>query len=305
MNMKNDKLTVIQKNKWIQEYQKQLKSLNFYDLLLFKTIVSKIQSKDSLFKESYTISYRELDIAGYPEKYRYRELNKSLENLSSKIIAIKTTKGIRHSGIIKNDWFYPKRAKEVKIQIYEHMADHLLNIKEQFTRYPLNILNKLLNKYDIILFEYFSSIKNFGTQRIKLTTLRELLGLKQEYKRAAVLKQELLNKSLKRINDNTNIHVSYSDIKEGKKITGFIFTIESTKSIMQRETLTESQREIDYRERKNIREKSLGTEILYDYDYYTITAAADHENLVTLTAQRDGIKIKMTVDYRTLKNMIA
>ncbi len=230
MKKENSKeLQVVQKNEFIQKYQKQLRTLTFNDLLLFKTIVSKINSRDSLFKESYIVTYKDLNKAGFTDRNRYKQLNDCLKNLSNTMMVMEDEKGTRYTGIIKNDWYYPKRSEEVKIEIYSHMVDFLLDIKQQFTKYPLKILSVLQNKYDIILFEYFSSIKSMGSQKIGLDKLRDLLGLDdKKYHRTSILKSELLNKTLKRINDNTDIVVRYTDIKCKNKVVGFLFYIESS-----------------------------------------------------------------------------
>lgn len=237
--MKDKELQVVQKNKFIQKYQKQMKSLTFNDLLLFKTIVSKINAKDTLFKESYVVTYAELDKAGYTTRERYKEVNISLDNLSSKMLSFESEKKIIRCGIIKNHYVYEKRSKEVKIGIYPEMADFLLGIKEQFTKYPLSILNNLINTYDILLFEYFSSIKKLGQQKISLEKLRELLNVKEKYKQTLELKKELLDKTIKRINEYTDIAVHYKDIKEKNKVTGFIFYVKSNKQFLVKDYIKE------------------------------------------------------------------
>lgn len=238
-NKKNTDLQVVQKNKFIQKHQKQLRSLTFQDLLLFKTIVSKINAKDTLFKESYTITYKELDKAGYPSKYRYSEINKSLENLASKMLSFETKESIVTCGVIQNKWIFEKRSEELKIIVYPEMADFLIGIKEQFTKYPLSVLSNLTNKYDIILFEYFSTFKEYGQQKVTIDKLKELLNIKDKYKRTPLFKKELLNKSINRINEFTDINIKYTEVKEKNKITGFIFFIESDKKYSIKEYIKE------------------------------------------------------------------
>jgi len=220
-------LHVVQKNRFIQKYQKQLRTLTFSDLLFFKTVVSKINAKDTLFRESYVVTYDELDKAGFVVRERYQEINKCLKALSSLILVIENKEEIVHCGIIQNKWSYPKRSKEVKIQVYPEMAEFLIGIKNQFTKYPLSILSNLTNKYDLILFEYFSSIKSLGSQKMKLETLKDLLDVKDKYTRTPLFKKELLDKSISRINEFTDIVVEYTSIKEGNKTTGFHFYIKS------------------------------------------------------------------------------
>ena len=225
--MKNTQnaLKVVQKNVFIQQYQRRLRTLTFNDLLLFKTIVSKINAKDTLFRESYTITYSELDKAGFCTKDRYRTLNQCLDNLSSVVLEVQNTKKqIVRCGVIKNHYTFLKRSQEIKIGIYPEMADFLLNIKQKFTMYPLQILASLNNKYEILLYEYFKSISSMRHQKLSIETLREILHLNEEYKQIVHLKK-LLHRTISKINEVTDISVQYKDIKSKRSITGFAFVV--------------------------------------------------------------------------------
>ncbi len=227
--IQNTELQVVQKNEFVQRYQKQLTKLTFNDLLVLKTIVSKVNSKDTLFKESYTITHEELSKSGFiTERNRRSALIDSLESLSNIYFNVKSGGDLIRCGLIKNRFVYQPYSKEFKIEMYSEMADFLLNIKEQFIKYPLSILANLQNKYDLLLFEYFTSIAKLGTQRISVELLRKLLGTGEKYSRASLLKKELLDKSIGRINAHTDIEVTFEPYKEKNKIIGFIFHIKSS-----------------------------------------------------------------------------
>jgi plasmid replication initiation protein len=238
MNNKNIDLQVVQKNEFVQKYQKQLIKLTFNDLLVLKTIVSKVNSKDTLFKDNYTVSYAELDKSGFvSNKNRRSALVDSLEKLSAVYFNVKSGEDLVRCGLLKNRFVYQPYSKEFKIEMYPEMSNFLLNIKKQFIKYPLAVLVNLQNKYDLLLFEYFTSISKLGVQKISIESLRELLGVGKKYPRASLLKKELLDKSIERINAHTDIEVSFEPYKEKNKIVGFTFYIKSSENWSTREYL--------------------------------------------------------------------
>ena len=225
----NKELQVVQKNVFIQKYQKRLTGLNFNDLLMFKTIVSKINSKDTLFKESYVITYNDLDKAGFVSSgRRYKEAVKSLDKLSNIRFEIDTPDELIRLGLLKNKYTFPKQSKEIKVEIYPELAEFFLGIKETFTKYPLKVLQSLTNKYDLLLFEYFQSIQKIGSQKMSIDKLKELLGLKNKYQHMGTFLKDVLDPSIKRINENTDIEITYQKIKTKNKITGLHFFVKGT-----------------------------------------------------------------------------
>ncbi len=235
---KNTDLQVVQKNEFVQKYQKHLVKLTFNDLLVLKTIISKVNSKDTLFKESYTVTHAELDRSGFvTDRNRRSALLDSLENLSSIYFNVRSGEDLIRCGLLKNRFVYQPYTKEFKIEMYPEMADFLLNIKQQFIKYPLAVLANLQNKYDLLLFEYFTSIAKLGTQRISVESLRVLLGVGEKYPRASLLKKELLDRSIERINMHTDIEVTFEPYKEKNRIIGFTFHIKSSANFSTKEYL--------------------------------------------------------------------
>ena len=264
MNKKNDKkieLQVVQKNVFIQKYQKEITKLTFNDLLVLKTILSKVNARDTLFKESYTITYAELDKCGFISSHNRRAaLSSSLKALARTYFYVDG--GSTECGLIENRFVYDKYSKEFKVGIYSEMADFLLNIKEQFTKYPLAVLANLTNKYDLLLFEYFSSISKLGSQKIGIDSLRIILGVGNKYPRASLLKTELLDKSIERINDHTDIEVTFEPYKDKNKIIGFTFHIRSSANYSTKEYLA----------------SIAGTQLNIDGSKFTLTKVSEIQN---------------------------
>lgn len=215
---------VVQKNELIQ---KGHNDLSYNDLLLLKTIISKINSKSSLFLDNYTITTKDLEVTGFTQdkSLHRRILVKSLEKLASTYVIIENENETIQVGLISNKFTYPKYKSEIKIQIHEDLAPYLLQIKERFTKYPLEVLSLFKTKYQINFYEYCKSIESLRQQKISIDKLKEIMGIdKEKYKRPSLFKKDVLNKTIKAINQS-DITVEYKDIKDKHRITGFLFTI--------------------------------------------------------------------------------
>jgi len=70
---KKNKLQLVgQDNSFIQKTI--YKELDINDLKIFKTIVSKVNYKNSLFEDFYTIDYNDLDLAGVKKEGLMKDL---------------------------------------------------------------------------------------------------------------------------------------------------------------------------------------------------------------------------------------
>jgi plasmid replication initiation protein len=84
--------------------------------------------------------------------------------------------------------------------------------------------------------------KSQGWYMIELTTLKEMLQLDDSYERLDNLKRRVIDIAVKQINDHTSYSVSYTQEKQGRVVTHFIFTF--------------SAKEIQFSKIKNLQQKS-------------------------------------------------
>ena len=64
-----------------------------------------------------------------------------------------------------------------------------------------------------------------GGFQISLDDLFEQLGLPKSYKRIGNLKDRVINPSLDEITKNTDIDLTYENVKKGRSVVGFKFTV--------------------------------------------------------------------------------
>src|SRR5574344_509956 len=78
------------------------------DLKIFKLIISKVDSKDSLFQDFYEITTDEIRHLNINEKHLYSETKKSLKRLANIYITFEENDSFREVGLIRNDFRFDK-----------------------------------------------------------------------------------------------------------------------------------------------------------------------------------------------------
>lgn len=124
---------------------------------------------------------------------------------------------------------YIDGAGAVKLIFSNAMLPMLVELSKNFTTYHLDKVATLSSQYAIRFYEFFMQfMKNENSWLdITLEELRFRFGLKEnEYKTMSNFKQFVLDYSVKEINKKTDIKVSYTQKKQGRKIVGFRFDFE-------------------------------------------------------------------------------
>ena len=103
---------VVQLNKFIKG---DVSPFTVNDLKIFKLIISKVDSKDSLFQDFYEITTDEIRHLNINEKHLYSETKKSLKRLANIYITFEENDSFREVGLIRNDFRFDKYSKKILI----------------------------------------------------------------------------------------------------------------------------------------------------------------------------------------------
>lgn len=106
----------------------------------------------------------------------------------------------------------------------------ITRLEERYTEYELKQIGKLQSSYAIRLYELIIQWRSIGkTPLIYLNDFKRTLGLNSEYPRIESFKRKILDIAVKQINEHTDIVTSYEQVKAGRVITGFTFTLQQKK----------------------------------------------------------------------------
>lgn len=115
-------------------------------------------------------------------------------------------------------------ASKVSVQLHFRLVPYLLELKKNFTTYYFGEIAELKNKYSIQLYELFASYAYKESFEIAIDELKTYLNIKG-YDSFKVFKRDILNKTIKEINDNTNLRVKVEEIRHGRKIAVLRFFV--------------------------------------------------------------------------------
>lgn len=217
-------LYVRKSNDMIQKSRYTL-SLREQRLLLY--CISKIKPDDK-GDTRYIIKLRDaVKICGYNENsiggQAYNDVFDAFKILRDRGFTIPTEKGRARVAFIDN----PEQDKDgnMEFNFNKYVVPYLFDVKKKFTQYNLRVVIKFRSTYGIRLYELLKSYQNLGEKIFTLDELRERLGAEeQSYKKYGLFRKNVLEQALKDI-ENSDLKVSYIEIKEGRKVTSLQFII--------------------------------------------------------------------------------
>lgn len=117
---------------------------------------------------------------------------------------------------------------KVTLSFSNKIIPYLTKLHEQFTSYELKQISQLGTAYSIRFYELLVQFIKTGERQTSLEKLRDLLEIKDQYKRFYDLKKYVIDPSIKNINESTNLIVEWDVVKKGRVITGLIFVFQKT-----------------------------------------------------------------------------
>ena len=260
---------VVQLNKFIKG---DVSAFSVNDLKIFKLIISKVDSKDTLFKDFYEITTDEIKSLNINEKHLYNETRKTLKRLANIYITFDQGDSIREVGLIRNDFKFEKYTKKILINFNDDMGEYLINLKKNFFMYDLIDIVNFKFKHTIKFYEYIKS-QSLNVIKLKIETIKEILDLKNKYSRYTNFRTDVLEVILEEINESSNtLYISYTEERIAAKVEYIIFHVKRIKSDLLLETSSN----------KNKYSYLIGKECEYLNKFHTLTKIDLSNNLIVL-----------------------
>jgi hypothetical protein len=111
------------------------------------------------------------------------------------------------------------------IKFNPQMREHLTGMKRDFLAYKLMYIAELETAHDQHLYEILRSYLFAGKWKVSYEDLRRRLGLDRvnRYQQIGNFRKDILAGFVARANEKTDINITVEDIKEGRRIWGFMF----------------------------------------------------------------------------------
>ncbi|WP_213014905.1 replication initiation protein [Acinetobacter pollinis] len=123
------------------------------------------------------------------------------------------------------------RAKYEDGAVSIHFPEEVLLMLKEFdklnpyTKYKKDIVLKLKKDYSFDIYHLAKKHQTMGQFEISLEHLKNELGLPPSYDKLCNLKDRVIKPSLNEITANTDINLSYENVKKGRSVVGFRFIV--------------------------------------------------------------------------------
>ena len=184
---------------------------------------TKISSNDRVFISSSDFSKE----CGIDLSTAYTALEVATDRLFTRFFGYTTTEGNRVKIRWVNKVVY--LAGQGGTELY--FTDEVLLLLREFdalnpyTKYKKEVVLRLKKDYSLDFYHLAKKHQTMGSFQISLDELFEQLGLPESYRRIGNLKDRVIKPSLDEITSNTDIDLNYENIKRGRSVIGFKFTV--------------------------------------------------------------------------------
>jgi len=220
--MENQQL-VVKSNHLIEASYKL--TLNEQRLVLIG--ISKLRPRAPMGKQKV----QKITVAEYADMFNldpknaYTDLKKASDKLLHRLIKTHDEKGYD-----KFHWVerirYEKKSGFVEVHFTDSIAPYLTLLHGNFTKYELSALSEVKSTYAIRLFEMFKRWEQKGERFIMLDDFRKWFEIEDKYKKYSDLKKRVIEPAIKELEDKANLIITWDEIKNGRKVTGFDFMFE-------------------------------------------------------------------------------
>lgn len=119
----------------------------------------------------------------------------------------------------------------VTLEFNDDLLPYLTLLHERFTTYQLQQVSKLTSFYAIRLYELCAQYKKVGERYEPLDKLRAILDVVDKYPSVKDLRRWIIDPAMKEISETSDLVVSATPRRAGRKVIGFQFAIEPNEQI--------------------------------------------------------------------------
>ena len=225
---------VVQSNKLVEAHYKQQYTVQEQRMVLW--VISEI-NKEDCYARNEKQKYKHKEITISAQKYAelmditvddvYKRAKEIGDNLMQKVLTINTTDG----GWKMFHWMevmeYVKATASIRVSISSEIIPYIIELKEKFTQFRLENILYLRSAHAIKLYQILAQYKTAKKRDITVRELRNMLGINEEksYEQFGHIKERILEISKREINEKTDLIISYSLVKQSRKVVAIKFKI--------------------------------------------------------------------------------
>lgn len=196
-------------------------------------LASQVTPFDEDFKE-HSLSIKDFsDLTNTQGENLYTRLQSITRRLMQRIITIRP---IGEKRLIQVAWLgaadYKIDKGIISLSFHPHLKPFFLQLKRNFTKINIVDVMGLQSIYSIRIYELLKQKEYVGIRIITIDEIRDYCGIsKEKYKQINDLRRKVLEVAKLDINEKTDIEITYSMIKEGRKYVSVSFDVKNKKKI--------------------------------------------------------------------------
>jgi len=192
-------------------------------------LIAQIRVEDKDFKE-YIININEFkDLTGTTSKNISDYIERMTTELLSKPFKIDEYNKLNWVTVAK----YKKGENQVKFEIHRDLKPYLIGMKNNFLQYDITNILKLKSTYIIRMYEIckdrLNENKRYNNKKtkfnIEIKKIREIFEIPKSYKNNDI-KRHILDKAVIQFADKTDIKISYTEVKQGRKVVSLDIVVQ-------------------------------------------------------------------------------
>jgi plasmid replication initiation protein len=196
---------------------------------LFFFMLSKLRkTQESLV---YQLNIKELT-ALTNKKYDFPYLWQATEGMMSRVFSITTEKSSKQLSMFQRIE-YLTGTGIIEFELTKHILPHLFHLKDNFTSFGLAAALRLTSKYAKRIYQLCSQWKDLGeTKKYDIQEFKKMLTLlddkgNEKLKLIKDFRINVLDISVKQINEHTELQISYKLEKVGRSFKNIVFSVKS------------------------------------------------------------------------------
>ncbi|PRX23152.1 replication initiator protein [Orenia metallireducens] len=177
--------------------------------------------KENIFKIPYNELHKRANLKNKNTEYIYQELE-GLMKTTVKIVDKENPDNWKAFTLLS----YIERKDDFYYYELNHFIINALKEQQFFTPLNLMMIKSLDSQYSIIFYELAIRYQKYKIPKMSIEEVRKLTNTESEYKRFYNFRKRVLDMACEEISEKTDIKLSYSTEKRGRRIAFIDFKIE-------------------------------------------------------------------------------
>ncbi len=214
-------LTVTLANRLVEAHY----TLPLREQRLILAMLARIQPNDEDFKECQISIHEFAELMGIDKNHVYTQCKKTTKALSSRVLDINEPDVSEQIHWVSSAHYIEGEGR-LKLCFDPKLKPYLLQLQDNFTRYPLDILLRFKRQYTLRIYTLLKRYETAKAYEIELEQLRAMLGINPEqYTLYTNFKKDILETTRTELTDKADLTFEFEEIKYGRRVGVIRFKI--------------------------------------------------------------------------------